>query len=500
MSSEKTPESTGLTLPRSLYIDGAWHDGSGNDPLEVFNPATECSLGTVALGTVRDIRAAVAAARRAFDEGPWPRMSPRERGAVLLRMADLMEAAAGELSDLNIAEAGSTRVLAQTMQVGIPLNAFRDTVDRVLSGYRFSEPLPPVVAGDGMGQGVVLKEPIGVTALISAYNFPLLLSLFKLAPALAAGCTAVLKPAPATPLEVLVLGRFAEEAGLPPGVLNIVTGDLKASRELTTHPDVDMVSFTGSDTVGRLVYQQAAPTLKKVVLELGGKSANVILADADVTKAVPSAVAGMITHAGQGCALLTRTLVHESAYDEVVAAMTAALEHVTVGDPADPSVMMGPLISEAQRAKVESLIADGVASGARLVCGGGRPAGLDKGWFVEPTLFADVDNSMRIAREEFFGPVGVVIPFKDEEEAVRIANDSDFGLGGGVWSASPARAFEVARQLRTGSVSVNGGGPTLHLDAPFGGYKRSGLGREWGTHGLEEFLLTKSVTWGVGGS
>ncbi|EFL00017.1 MULTISPECIES: aldehyde dehydrogenase family protein [Streptomyces] len=484
-------------VPRALFIDGTWRESTGEATLDVVNPATEQVLATVPLGTVADARAAIAAARRAFDEGPWPRMSPRERGSVLLRMADLLDAAAPTLTELNIAEAGSTRALAGGLQVGIPLAGFRDTVDRVLSSYSFSEPLPPAFGQSGIGSGVVLKEPIGVASLIAAYNFPLLLSLFKLAPALAAGCTTILKPALTTPLEVLALGRIAEEAGLPAGVLNIVTGDVEASQELTTSPLVDMVSFTGSDTVGKLIYAQAAPSLKKVVLELGGKSANVVLEDADLAKAVPSAIGGVITHAGQGCALLTRTLVHESRYEEAVAAMAAALDHITVGDPADPAVMMGPLITEAQRAKVEGLIAEGVREGARLVRGGGRPPGLDTGFYVEPTLFADVDNSMRIAREEFFGPVGVVIPFKDDADAVRLANDSEFGLGGGVWSASPARAFEVARRLRTGSVSLNGGSPTLHLSAPFGGYKHSGIGREWDRYGLEEFLQVKAVTWPV---
>lgn len=480
-----------------LFIDGTWEDGSGEQSLDVLNPATEQVIATVPQATRRDAQRAVAAARKAFDEGPWPRMSPKERGAILLRMAELMEAASNELIDLNISEAGTTQALAQTLQVGIPLTAFRDTVERVLPTFAFSEPLPPAFAGDQIGQGMILKEPIGVASLISAYNFPLFLNLFKIAPALAAGCTTVLKPAPTTPLEALILGRFAEEAGLPAGVLNIITGDLEAGQELSTNPLVDMVSFTGSDTVGRQVYGQAADSFKKVVLELGGKSANIILEDADLSRAVPSSVGGMITHAGQGCALLTRTLVHESRYDETVAAMAQALAHINVGDPRDPAVTMGPLISGAQRAKVESLIAAGVSEGAELVYGGGRPAGLDRGYFVEPTLFAGVDNAMRIAQEEFFGPVGVVIPFKDDADAVRIANDSAFGLGGGVWSASPNRAFEVAKRLRTGSVAVNGGSLAMNFGAPFGGYKHSGLGREWGAHGLEEFLLSKAVTWGV---
>jgi acyl-CoA reductase-like NAD-dependent aldehyde dehydrogenase len=411
-------------------------------------------------------------------------------------MADAMERRANELKELAVREAGSTRALADTLQVGIPLLHFRDMAERVLPQFPFEKPMPPTV-GATLAQGVVRREPYGVAALISAYNFPLFLNILKLAPALAAGCTVVLKPAPATPLQAFVFGEMADEAGLPPGVLNIVTGDAAAGQALTTHPGVDIVSFTGSDAVGRLVYSQAAPSLKKVVLELGGKSANIITADADLERVVPTVMFAMTTHAGQGCSLLTRTLVHRSRLDELVSLVKAALDKVKVGNPADPDVTMGPLISAAQRAKVEGLIRTGQREGAHIAYGGGRPAGLDKGFFVEPTLFVNVANSMQIAQQEFFGPVGVIIPFSTDEEAVRLANASDFGLGGGVWSGDPVRAYGIARQLRTGTVTVNGGGGGLSPHAAFGGYKQSGLGREWGEHGLSEFLQTKSITWGV---
>jgi acyl-CoA reductase-like NAD-dependent aldehyde dehydrogenase len=322
-----------------------------------------------------------------------------------------------------------------------------------------------------------------------------MLNLMKLAPALAAGCTVVLKPAPATPLETFVLGEVADAAGLPPGVLNIVTGDIAAGQALTSHPGVDVVSFTGSDTVGRLVYSQAAPTLKKVILELGGKSANIILPDADLGRAVPNVVVNMTAQAGQGCSLLTRTLVHESLFDELVGRVTTALDAVRVGDPADPATTMGPLISAAQRAKVESLIQAGRDEGAQVAYGGGRPAGLDRGFFVEPTLFVDVDNSMTIARKEFFGPVGVVIPFTDEQEAIRLANDSEFGLAAGVWAADPVRAYRIGTRIRAGLVYINGGGAGSSPHTPFGGDKSSGLGVERGEYGLEEFLLAKSMIW-----
>jgi acyl-CoA reductase-like NAD-dependent aldehyde dehydrogenase len=439
---------------------------------------------------------AVRAARKAFDEGPWPTMSPRERSEVMLRMVDIMNRRRAEIVDLNIAEAGAVRMLAEVLQVGIPIEAFRDMAERVLPQFQFQEAMLPYV-GQGIGQGVVEREPIGVAALITAYNFPFFLNLFKLAPALAAGCTVVLKPAPTTPLEAFIIGEIAEEAGLPPGVLNIVTGDIEAGEALTRHPMVDCVSFTGSDHVGRKVYAQSSDTLKKVILELGGKSANIVCEDADLDRVTADVLQGMLTHSGQGCSLLTRTIVHESIHDELVGRVKAALDYIKIGDPADPSVSLGPLISEAQRAKVESLIREGQDEGALIAYGGGRPTHLTKGYYVEPTLFVGVDNSMSVAQKEFFGPVGVIIPFTDDDHAVQLANDNDFGLGGGVWAKDPARAYAIAKRLRTGMVIINGGGGGLSPHGPFGGYKQSGLGREWGSHGLSEFLQYKTIAWGV---
>jgi aldehyde dehydrogenase (NAD+) len=486
-----------------LFIDGEWTEGSGDEALPVFNPATEDEIGRVPQGTVQDIRSAVRAARVAFDEGPWGRSTPKERALTLGRMADIIERRFDELVELNIAEAGSTRMLARGLQIGAPLEAMRDYADRVLPQYRFDTPMMPYIGSGGLagiGQGVIQREAIGVAALITPYNFPFFLNVFKVAPALAAGCTAVLKPAPDTPLEALILGEIAQEAGLPPGVLNIVTGDADASAELTRHPDIDLVSFTGSDAVGRAVHQQAGNTLKRVVLELGGKSANLILDDADIEKALPGIVMHFTMHAGQGCALLTRTLVHRSLIDEVTAALKGVLDQITVGDPADESVSMGPLISSRHRERVEGLIRGGVDEGGQIAYGGGRPAGLDKGYFVEPTLFVGVDNSMTICRQEVFGPVGVLLPFDSDDEAVAIANDSDFGLSGGVWSRDPVRAYNIARRMRTGNVIINSLSPGGGLSpwAPFGGYKHSGLGREWGAAGMEEYLETKSITWSAG--
>lgn len=487
---------TAYSFSSQLYIDGRRTDGRSDSPILVRNPATEETVAEIPGSSLSDVRQAVEAARRAFDEGPWPRMKPAERAAVLLRMAEEMERRLPDLVAVNMAEAGSVRALAETLQTRVPVAHLRDMAERVLPAFAWERPMDPTIApGIGISQGVLRREAFGVCALISAYNFPFFLSMMKVIPALAAGCTAVLKPAPATPLETLLIGDFADAAGLPPGVLNIVTGDIEAGRELTTHPMVDLVSFTGSDTVGRTVYAQAAASLKKVVLELGGKSANIVRADGDLDGAVRSALAGITTHAGQGCSLLTRTLVHESVHDELVARLSAGLAAVRVGDPADPATTMGPLISEAQRDKVEKLIRVGEEEGARIVCGGRRPAGLDRGYFVEPTLFVGVDNDMTIARTEFFGPVGVVIPFRTDEEAVRIANDSPYGLAGAVWSADTVAAYEMASRIRAGGVTINGGSAGVNPRAAFGGYKQSGLGREWGEFGLDEYLQTKTVSW-----
>lgn len=487
---------TTYSLSSRLYIDGRHTDGTSDARIVVRNPATEEVLAEVPDSSPADVRRAVEAARRAFDEGPWPRMRPAERGAVLLRLAEELESRLPELVAVNMAEAGSVRALAETLQTRVPVAHLRDMAERVIPAFAWERPMDPTVTpGIGIFQGVLRREAFGVCALISAYNFPFFLSMMKVIPALAAGCTAVLKAAPQTPLDSLLLGEFADAAGLPPGVLNIVTGDVEAGRELTTHPMVDLVSFTGSDTVGRTVYAQAAASMKKVVLELGGKSANIVRADGDLDGAVRSALAGMTTHAGQGCSLLTRTLVHESVHDEVVDRLSAALAGVRVGDPADPATTMGPLISAAQRDKVEKLIRIGEEEGARIVRGGRRPDGLGRGYFLEPTLFAAVDNAMTIARTEFFGPVAVVIPFRTDEEAVRIANDSPYGLGGAVWSADTVAAYEMAARLRTGGVTINGGSAGVNPRAAFGGYKQSGLGREWGGFGLDEYLQTKTVSW-----
>ncbi len=463
----------------------------------MLDPATEEVIAEVPEGSVADVDRAVGAARRAFDSGPWARMTPRERSDLLVRFVAAVADRRDELVDLIVREAGSARPIAQALQFDTPLRYAEWFAERA-GTFPYVEALLPQVGPRGLGQGAILKEPAGVVAAITPFNFPLYLNLVKVIPALAVGCTVVLKPSPLTPLEALALGDIADAVGLPPGVLNVVTGDVAASEHLTTHPGVDMVSFTGSNAVGKQIMGQAAQGLKKVLLELGGKSPNIVFAGTDVKKFAFSAAFAFTIHAGQGCALPTRILAERSIYDEVVEGLTASLARIKVGDPNEKGIGMGPLIREAQRERVERYVASGTAEGARLACGGGRPAGLDRGYFFEPTLFADVDSSMAIAQEEIFGPVGVAIPFEDEDDAVRIANDTRYGLAAGIWHPDPLRAFDVAQRVQAGTITINGGGGGPHLWGPFGGYKQSGIGREFGDHGLAEYTQLKTVSWSAG--
>jgi aldehyde dehydrogenase (NAD+) len=480
-----------------LYIGGDWLDASSDDGLDVINPATEEVIGRVPQGSVADVDRAVDAARTAYDEGPWRRMSARERSDALLRFMQEVTDRRADLVNLIIAETGSARWVAESLQFDTGFRYAQWFAERTAS-FPYQDPLPPQAGARGLGQGVVIKEPIGVVAAVTPFNFPLYLNLSKVIPALAMGNTVVLKPSPYTPLQAFVLGEIADAAGLPPGVLNVVTGDVDAGERLTTHPAVDMISFTGSDFVGKKVMGQAAEGLKKVLLELGGKSPNIAFAGADLDKFAQSAAMGFTIHAGQGCALPTRILVDRSIYDDVVDKMSATLSKLKVGDPVDPKTMMGPLIREVQRERVERYVAAGTSEGARLACGGGRPPGLDRGFFFEPTLFADVSATMSVAQDEIFGPVGVVIPFDGDEEGIRIANDSRYGLAASVWHPNPVRAFEIAQQIEAGTVSINGGGGGPNLWGPFGGYKHSGIGREYGDYGLLEYTQLKTVTWSAG--
>jgi len=480
-----------------LFIDGQWRKGGHGTVLAVENPATEEVFAHTEQASIADAHQAISAARRAFDEGPWARMPDTDRRATMAAFADAVAARTDRLIELAVAEAGSTVQLARTGQVGVPLIHLRDLVDRVMPTFPTSRPQPPTF-GLGIGQGVVLREPAGVVSAITAFNYPTLLNLFKVGPALAAGCTVVLRPSPLTPLSALILGDAALEAGLPAGVLNIVTGDIDVSNLLTTDPRVDMVSFTGSDVVGKLILAQAASTVKKVVLELGGKSVNIITEDADLDAAAAHAVLNFTRHSGQGCAAFTRILAHTDIHDQLVERMLARLESIVVGDPTDESTDMGPLISERQRDRALSYVELGQSEGAKLAFGGGRTKGQPRGHYVDPALFVNVDNAMRVAREEIFGPVGAVIGYRTDDEAVAIANDSPYGLSGSVWAADPSHAYAIATRLRTGMVHINGvgGGPNPH--SPFGGYKHSGIGREWGEAGYGEYFETKSVNWPAG--
>jgi acyl-CoA reductase-like NAD-dependent aldehyde dehydrogenase len=388
-------------------------------------------------------------------------------------------------------------MLAGFMQYGIPMKHARRTVELASRPAISSLPVELTPNAQGkttLGTGVVSREPVGVVAAISPYNFPFFLNIGKVIPALAVGCTVVLKPSPYTPFEALILGEIADEVGLPKGVLNIVTGDLEAGKLLTSDPRVDLVHFTGSDKVGSMIQAQSAPTLKRIVMELGGKSALIVRSDADIAKAAGFGLMNFTSHCGQGCALTTRHIVHNSVRPQFVEAMKAMLAQMKIGNPADPSVTYGPLIREVARKRTEDYVRIAKDQGATLVHGGKRPDGLDKGFYFEPTLFDNVSNDSRIAQEEVFGPIGVVIGYDDDDEAIAMANASEFGLAGAVFSADAGAAYRMALRIRTGGVAINGGAGTMMSDAPFGGIKRSGYGREYGEDGLNEFTYQKVIS------
>ncbi|WDZ89538.1 aldehyde dehydrogenase family protein [Nocardiopsis sp. HUAS JQ3] len=470
---------------RSLYIDGAWRDSASSEALDVVNPATEQVIDTVPAGAAEDVDAAVAAAAAALPA--WSALAPGQRVTHLTKALELFDARVDDIAAELTRDMGAPAVFARRVQAGLPALMFRTYIDLVEeTGERY-------FGGERVGNSLIVREPVGVVGAITPWNYPLHQIVLKVVPALLAGNTVVLKPSEAAPLSAYALTEVFHEAGLPAGVFNLVSGTGPVVGEaIAAHPRVDMVSFTGSTRAGTRVSQVAAETVKKVALELGGKSPNVILPDADLVKAVKRGVADVMRNTGQSCNALTRMLVHRDSYEEAVALAAESAAKYAPGDPADEATRMGPLVSADQLERVRSYLALGVEEGARLVTGGPEPVeGRPNGYYVSPTVFADVSNDMRIAREEIFGPVLVLIPYDTEEEAVAIANDTVYGLNAAVWSGDPERGLAVARRLRAGQVEVNGG--ALNPRAPFGGYKRSGNGREWGAHGLEEFCEVKAV-------
>jgi len=469
----------------SLYIDGQWVPSTGSGTIDVVNAATEEVMGSIPEGTTEDVDRAVAAARAAFDG--WARTDPAERAKALQALSDGLGARNQEIAETITGEVGMPLFLSQLIQAGLP-TAVAGSYVGLLDEVQWEEQV---------GNSLVVKEPVGVVGAITPWNYPLHQIVAKVAPALAAGCTVVLKPSEVAPLYAFILAEIVDSIGLPAGVFNLVSGTGPVVGEaIAAHPDVDMVSFTGSTRAGTRVAEVAAPTVKRVALELGGKSANVILDDldgAELDTAVRKGVQSCYLNSGQTCTAFTRMLVPRDRHDEIVDIVRGEVEDVyTVGDPATGGGRLGPVISDAQRDRVRGYIQAGIDEGATLVTGGVEaPEGLPTGYYVRPTVFAGVDNSMRIAQEEIFGPVLTVIPYDDVDDAVRIANDSPYGLSGGVWGADKDRAQAVARRLRTGQVEVNGG--SFNPLAPFGGYKSSGNGRELGKYGLEEFLQTKAM-------
>ncbi|KMO82062.1 aldehyde dehydrogenase [Mycolicibacterium obuense] len=468
-----------------LFIGGKWVEPATSDVIEVHSPATGELVGKVPLASAADVDAACAAARKAFDDGPWPQMSPAERQDVLARAVKILEERADELKFLLAAETGQPPTIVDMMQYGAAMSAFQYFAGAA-DKFTWQE------IRDGIyGQTLVVREPIGVVGAVTAWNVPFFLAANKLGPALLAGCTIVLKPAAETPLSVFAMAEAFAEAGLPEGVLSIVPGGPETGRALTNNPELDKFTFTGSSAVGKEIAKIAAEKLKPCTLELGGKSAAIILEDADLDSTLPMLVFSGLMNSGQACVGQTRILAPRSRYDEVVRKLAEAVRNMLPGLPTDPAAMIGPLISEKQRERVEGYIAKGVEEGARVVVGGERPEGLDSGWYVQPTVFADVDNSMTIAQEEIFGPVLAVIPYEDEDDAVRIANDSVYGLAGSVYTTDNDRALKIARRIRTGTYAVNM--YAFDPGAPFGGYKNSGIGRENGTEGIEAYCEPKSI-------
>jgi acyl-CoA reductase-like NAD-dependent aldehyde dehydrogenase len=464
-----------------VFIGGEWVQPSGGEQIEVINATTEEVMGTIPACSAEDAERAVAAARQAFE--PWSQTPRSERAGYLSAIAAGLGERAEEIAATISQELGMPLKLSQIVQVGLPTSQFA-SMPQLMEEVDWEEEI---------GNSTVLREPIGVVGAITPWNYPLNQITAKVAPAIAAGCTVVLKPSEVTPLNAFLLAEVIEAVGLPAGVFNMVTGfGPEVGEAIAGHPGVDMVSFTGSTRAGRRVSELASASVKPIAMELGGKSPNLILDDADLEQAIPDGVAKCFLNSGQTCSALTRMLVPREKLAEAEQIATAAAEGFTPGDPFEDSTTLGPLVSEVQRKRVRDYIEKGEAEGAKLLTGGAEPPeGLEKGYFVRPTVFSEVTPEMTIAREEIFGPVLVIQPYDDEDDAVRIANDTEYGLAGGVWSADKERAVAVARRIRTGQIEINGG--AFNPLAPFGGYGQSGHGRENGRYGLEELLQVKSL-------
>jgi aldehyde dehydrogenase (NAD+) len=475
-----------MDIRDTVYIGGEFVKPAGTDQLEVVNPHTEQVIAKVPDGTTADIDRAVAAARTAFDEGPWPRMTPQERTGYLQRLSQLIQSRMDDWAGLITSEVGAPFVFSQMGQV-FASTMVMDYYVGLAETYRFEE-----VRSGVMGPALIRREPLGVAGAIVPWNVPLFTTALKLAPAWVAGCTMVLKPAPETPLDAYWLAEACNEIGLPPGVLNIVVAGREVGEHLVRHPGVDKIGFTGSTAAGKKIASAAGETLKRVTLELGGKSASIFLPDADLSVAVPQALGSGFMNNGQACVAQTRILVSRERYDETVDALAEFTRSQVVGDPMDPATNIGPLVASRQRDRVEGYIAKAQAEGNKVLVGGGRPASQQTGWFVEPTLVIDVNAKDTIAQEEVFGPVVSVLAYDSPGDAVRIANDSAYGLSGSVFTADVSAGIDIARQVRTGTYTVNSF--ALEFAGPFGGYKQSGVGRELGPEGLAAYQESKSIS------
>jgi aldehyde dehydrogenase (NAD+) len=492
-------------LPRefpNLYIDGRWQEPDSKERFDVISPATGEKIGYVPAANTTDVDRAVEAARKAFYETDWPTRPVEERAEMMERLAALIAEHQPEFRDLIVDELGHTKLTAEVYHSVAPTLHW-NYYAKVGREHKFAEvresDMSPL-AGNAGGlimkyetKSLMVQEPVGVVAALCAFNFPLPGIAQKTAPALVAGCTVVVKAPDPDPLSLFAMADLVTEAGFPPGVINIVAANREASEHLVAHPDVDMVTFTGSTEVGKKIGQVCGEQIKHCVLELGGKSAAIILEDADLDAALPMVVGSSVaTSQGENCTCMSRILAPKSQYDEIAARLTEAFSGLKVGDPNDDDTVVGPLITEAHRERVLGFIKQAVDEGAAVATGGGIPEHLDKGWYVEATLLTNVSNDMTVAQEEIFGPVIALIPYEDEEDAVRIANDSRFGLSGSVFTGDPVRGFEIARRIRTGTFRVN----TMSADfnSSFGGYKESGIGREHGPYAIDEYLLSKTIS------